>query len=78
MKTYPFILISRGDMTKLQHFATAEKLALSIYPKNGRQIAEGFIIIKNENTVVKLDELKHFTALELDTFKKLQSILEKA
>ena len=78
MKVYPYIVICKDDMTKLEHFKTAEKVAWYLYPKTNSHITDHYIILKNETTVVNLDAIRYYTAMPNDVHKRLITILEQA
>ena len=63
MKTYPFILIDKRDMTKLHHFATAERCADAMYGKTGPQVAAMFVVVRDEKAVVDFSDLAHNASL---------------
>ena len=63
MKTYPFILIDKRDMTKLHHFATADRCADAMYGKTGPQVAAMFLVVRNENVLVDFSDLAHDSSL---------------
>jgi hypothetical protein len=70
----PFILINKSNMTTLEHFATAQKLADRLYP---RQDFSNWIIIKNETIVVDLSSLKHLTAMPIEFHRRLETLLNE-
>lgn len=78
MKIYPYIVINKGNMTKLEHFKTAEQVALRIFPRTNNEIADNFIIIKNEDRVVDLDHIKHYTADPTLVYDRLVTIIDDA
>lgn len=63
MKIYPFILIDKRDMTKLHHFATAERCADAMCGKTGPQVSAMFVVVRDENAVVDFADLEHNSAL---------------
>lgn len=65
-------------MRELNHFATAERAADYAFPKNGQQICDNFIFIKNEKKIVDISELRFYGASPTDTHKELKEILEKS
>lgn len=75
MKKYPFILIDRGDMTRLRHFPTAVRMADAVYPKSGPKIVDQYIFIRDEKTVCDVSELATLTALPEDVHSRLVKIL---
>lgn len=78
MKTYPYIVIDKGNMTKLEHYNTSEEVARRIYPRTNNKITDNFIIIKDENRVVDLSEIKHYTADSISVYNRLKVIIDDA
>jgi hypothetical protein len=78
MKTYPYIVINKGDMTKLEHFKTAHQVAMRIFPRTNNNITDNFIVIKDENRVVDLTEIKYYTADSSLVYVRLGTIIDEA
>lgn len=78
MKTYPYIVINKNNMKDLKHFKTSEQVALHIYPKTNSSISDYFIIIKDENRVINLSEIKHYTADASLVYNRLETIIDDA
>ena len=53
MKTYPFIVINKNDMTELAHFATADRVAVYLL---GRKL-ENIIVLINEQSILALKDV---------------------
>jgi hypothetical protein len=52
-KTYPFIVINKNNIAEIRHYASAEKVAISLL---GRRLTNIFVIV-NEKHVVHLNTL---------------------
>jgi len=75
MKTYPFILVDKNDMTKLRHFPTAQRCADAMYGKTGPQVIQSYVVVRDEKVVVDFSELAHLTALPVDVHSRILQIL---
>ncbi len=56
MKTYPFIVINKGNMKELRHYKTVEGVATYLFGAN----LENYIVIKNEKQIIDLSSTKNF------------------
>ena len=74
MKSYPYIVIDKTNMSKIVHFNYAHNVADLIFDKQNK-IPDRFIIVKNEKEIVDLESLRHITALPIIFHRKLMEIL---
>ena len=54
MKTFRFIVINKSNMTEINHFSEAYKVADKIFNFNKTFNPENWVIIRNESEIVKL------------------------
>ena len=74
MKSYPYIVIDKTNMAKMEHFKSPYHVADLIYDKQNK-IPDRFIIVKNEKEIVDLEPLRHLTALPITFHRRLMEIL---
>lgn len=55
MKTFKFIVINKSNMTEINHFSESYKVADKIFNFNKLFNPENWVIIRNENKVIKLE-----------------------
>lgn len=53
MKTFPFIVINKNNMKQLNHFATADQVAIHLLGKK----VENILVIVKECKIVPLSEI---------------------
>lgn len=75
-KTYPFIVINKNNMTKLDHFRNADLCSLFLCCDNFNP--DNWVVIKDEKTVVNLSDLKTVGCGICGYKRKIQEALEKA
>jgi hypothetical protein len=58
MKTYPFILINKNNMKEIEHFKSADSLALRLSRNDGKSFQSShWVVVKDEKTVVDLSSV---------------------
>jgi hypothetical protein len=77
MKTYPYIVIHKDNMSKLYHYKTSDQVSLSLYPKTNSDISDHYIIIKDEKTVIDLTPIKYITADANIIYRRVKEIIDE-
>ena len=62
MKTYPYIVINKNDMTKIAHFATADRVGAYLLGKKLTNI----LILVNEETILNLKDVPTNDVLKIE------------
>lgn len=76
MKTYRFILINKNNMKEIEHFKSADSLALRLSRNDGKAFnGSHWVIVKDENSVVDLSSVTGKTGIT-GQYHALKNILE--
>ena len=74
MKVYPYIVIDKSSMQRLEHVATATRVADILFDACAK-IPDRYIVIKDEREVVDLSSLRNVTGLPMAFHRKLIDLL---
>lgn len=78
MKTFPFIVINKSDMSKLSHCYDASMAASLAFNFNKKFNPENWLIIKDEKTIVDISPIKFIDGNLIGRFQALKKIINDA
>lgn len=75
MKTFPFIVINKSDMSKLSHCHDASMAASQAFNFNKKFNPDNWIILKDEKKVIDISSMKTIGGDMISQFQALKKLL---